>query len=232
VLKVEAIDAYYGTSHVLQGVSLQVGEGEVVGILGRNGVGKTTTLKTILHLVPPRRGRIFFQDREVTHLPAYKMPRLGIGYVPQGRHVFPKLTVLENLKTGLVKARQRRDDEAALAEVLERFPRLRERLRQPAGALSGGEQQMLAIGRALLGRPSLILLDEPTEGLMPAMVALVAETIRQVNRQGVGVLLVEQNVHVARELCARVYIMEKGRVTFEGVAQELRDSVLLKHLGV
>jgi len=209
-----------------------VGDGELVGVLGRNGVGKTTLLKSIMGLVPPRAGSVVFNGVELSRLPAHRIPRLGIGYVPQGRRIFPLLTVRENLRTGLAKARKSIEEEAAFAQVLTNFPVLRARLGQLGGTLSGGEQQMLAVSRALLGAPKLIMLDEPLEGLMPAMVALVCDTVRRICDMGVSVLLVEQNVKMALGVAHRVYIMQKGTVTFAGRAQDCTDEVLLQHLGV
>jgi branched-chain amino acid transport system ATP-binding protein len=232
VLTVDDVHAYYGKSHILQGVSLEVGDGELVGVLGRNGVGKTTLLKSIMGLVPPRRGSIVFGGAELAGLPAHRIPKLGIGYVPQGRHVFPTLTVRENLRIGLVKGNDRRDGGEAFGRVFENFPILEARLDQLGGTLSGGEQQMLAIARALLGGPKLIMLDEPLEGLMPAMVAMVRDTVRRISASGVSVLLVEQNVKMALAVAHRVYIMQKGAVTFTGRAEECTDAVLLQHLGV
>jgi branched-chain amino acid transport system ATP-binding protein len=232
VLQLKNVHTYYGKSHVLQGVSLEVNEGELVGVLGRNGVGKTTLLKSIMGLVPPRAGSVVFNGVELSRLPAHQIPRLGIGYVPQGRRIFPLLTVRENLRTGLAKARNSIEEEAAFAQVFTNFPVLRARLGQLGGTLSGGEQQMLAISRALLGDPKLIMLDEPLEGLMPAMVAMVCDTVRRICDMGVSVLLVEQNVKMALGVAHRVYIMQKGTVTFAGRAQDCTDEVLLQHLGV
>jgi branched-chain amino acid transport system ATP-binding protein len=173
-----------------------------------------------------------FNGVELSRLPAHQIPRLGIGYVPQGRRIFPLLTVRENLRTGLAKAGNSVEEETAFAQVLANFPVLRARLGQLGGTLSGGEQQMLAISRALLGDPKLIMLDEPLEGLMPAMVAMVCDTVRRICDMGVSVLLVEQNVKMALGVAHRVYIMQKGTVTFAGRAQDCTDEVLLQHLGV
>jgi branched-chain amino acid transport system ATP-binding protein len=232
VLALEDVQAYYGKSHILQGVSMEVGAGELVGILGRNGVGKTTLLKSIMGLVPPRGGSIVFDGHELTRRPAHEIPRLGIGYVPQGRHIFPALTVRENLRTGLAKAGNQTDEAKAFEPVFANFPVLRARLGQLGGTLSGGEQQMLAISRALLGNPKLIMLDEPLEGLMPAMVSLVCDTVKRISDMGVSVVLVEQNVKTVIGLARRVYILQKGQVTFAGRSQECTDAVLLQHLGV
>jgi branched-chain amino acid transport system ATP-binding protein len=232
MLKLAGVQAYYGKSHILQGVSLEVGDGELVGILGRNGVGKTTLLKCIMGLVPPRGGSIAFDGAELSRRPAHEIPRLGIGYVPQGRRIFPLLTVRENLRTGLAKARDHVEEEAAFAPVFANFPVLKARLGQLGGTLSGGEQQMLAISRALLGDPKLVMLDEPMEGLMPAMVAMVRDTVKRIAEIGVGVILVEQNVRMVLAVADRVYMMQKGTMTFAGRAEECTDEVLLQHLGV
>ena len=232
MLRLAAVHAYYGKSHILQGVSLEVGDGELVGILGRNGVGKTTLLKCIMGLVPPRGGSIAFDGAELSRRPAHEIPRLGIGYVPQGRRIFPLLTVRENLRTGLAKARDHVEEETAFAPVFANFPVLKARLEQLGGTLSGGEQQMLAISRALLGHPKLVMLDEPMEGLMPAMVAMVRDTVKRIAEMGVGVILVEQNVRMVLAVADRVYMMQKGTMTFAGRAEECTDEVLLQHLGV
>ncbi|MBI5167157.1 MAG: ABC transporter ATP-binding protein [candidate division NC10 bacterium] len=231
MLKVDAIHTYYGKSHILHGVSLEVGEGEVVALLGRNGVGKTTTLKSIMGLVPPRSGSIVFNGREITRLPAYKVPRLGIGYIPQGKHIFPELTVLENLKIGLIRGKLEGD---SLKGTFNYFPRLEERLDQMGGSLSGGEQQMLAIARALITNPRLVLMDEPTEGLMPLLVRLMKDIIKSIKGNGVSLLLVEQNLGTALEVSDKIYIMEKGMIVYEGKPQELAEDeeVKLRYLGV
>lgn len=231
VLQLQEVETYYGKSHILHGVSLEVGPGEVVALLGRNGVGKTTTLRSIMGLTPPRAGRIRFQGREITGLSAHRIPRLGIGYVPQGRHIFPDLTVLENLRIALVKGKL---DEAILRKILNYFPKLETRLAQRGGSLSGGEQQMLAIGRVLVTGPRLILMDEPTEGLQPSLVDLTREIIQAIRSEGVSILLVEQNLEMALKVSHRSYIMEKGAIVFKGRAGELAENheVQLRHLGV
>jgi branched-chain amino acid transport system ATP-binding protein len=231
LLTIENLNAYYGKSHVLQGVALAVRPGETVGLLGRNGVGKTTTLKAIMGLVV-RRGTIRFNDREVSPLPPHEIPRLGIAYVPQGRHIFPTLTVLENLSIALVQ--ERGIPAGRLEEVFGHFPILRSRLQQLGGTLSGGEQQMLAFARAVIARPSLILMDEPSEGLSPVILAGIRDRINAIKASGVGILLVEQNVKLALETCQRVYFMEKGAVRHEVATAELRENAELvsRYLGV
>ena len=235
MLELEGVNAYYGKSHVLHGVSLAVRSGEVVGLLGRNGVGKSTTLKTIMGLVPPATGRIVFEGRDVTGLAPHRVARLGIAWVPEERRVFRLLTVLDNLRTGLdrrgvtVERRQ-----ALLDKIYRHFPRLKERLHQAGGTLSGGEQQMLAIARAMMLEPRIVLLDEPTEGLMPRMVSQIRQIIDVLHREGVAILLVEQNVPLTLAVADRVYIMEKGAVRHEARASELaRDHTAIhRYLGV
>ena len=228
MLRLENVHAFYGKSHILHGVSLEVGEGEVVGILGRNGVGKTTTLKSIIGLVE-RKGLIEFNGQDISRLPPYRIARLGIGYVPQGRMIFPELTVMENLLVGT-----KEEKPETLKEIFDLFPRLEERKTQIAGTLSGGEQQMLAIARALMLEPELILMDEPTEGLMPIMVSRIKEVVHEINERGVSVLLVEQNAKMALDTVERVYIMEKGMIKYHSPSQDLKQNqdVLVRYLGV
>jgi branched-chain amino acid transport system ATP-binding protein len=235
LLSVEEIHTYYGKSHILDGVSLEVGRGEVVGLLGRNGVGKSTTLKAVAGLVHPSRGEVRFEGRPITRSPAHRVARLGIGYVPEDRRIFPLLTVTENLRTGLdrhgVTAARKKE---LLQKVYEYFPVLAERRSQAGGTLSGGEQQMLAIARAMMLEPKIILLDEPTEGLMPRMVSQIREIIGVLHREQVAVLLVEQNVPLTLECARRVYILEKGMVRHHAPATELQvnDTVIHQYLGV
>jgi branched-chain amino acid transport system ATP-binding protein len=235
LVDVADLHTYYGKSHILDGVSLQVGRGEVVGLLGRNGVGKSTTLKTIMGLVNPRRGRVLLEGKAITGLPAHKLARLGVAYVPEDRRIFRLLTVMENLRTGLDRhgVTEARKQEL-LSKVFDYFPVLAERRRQPGGTLSGGEQQMLAIARAMMLEPKIILLDEPTEGLMPRMVSQIREIIEALHRQGVAILLVEQNVPLTLAASQRVYIMEKGSVRHHCAACDLAigDAVVQRYLGV
>ena len=235
MLSLANVHTYYGKSHILHGVSIAVGPGEVVGLLGRNGVGKSTTLKTIMGLVRPSEGTITFEGRDVGGAAPYRLARLGIAYVPEDRRIFPLLTVLENLRTGVDRPEVspgRR--QALLDKVYASFPILRERRNQAGGTLSGGEQQMLAIARAMMLEPKIILLDEPTEGLMPRMVAQIRDIIEVLHRDGVAILLVEQNVPLTLDAADRVYIMEKGVVRHHAPAPELRadQTVIHQYLGV
>ena len=230
MLELNAVHAHYGKVHVLQGTSLQVQSGEAVGLLGRNGVGKTTTLKTIMGLVKATGGEIMFDGRNLTDIAPHTIPGTGIGYVPQGRGIFPSLSVKENLEIGLTKT----PPSQVFDYVFDRFPRLKERLSQPGGTLSGGEQQMLAIARCLVMQPRLLILDEPTEGIMPILVQDIRREIKAVNDAGMSILLVEQNIKTALRLCSRIYIMEKGAVVHQAAAQDLKDDkeTLHRYLGV
>jgi branched-chain amino acid transport system ATP-binding protein len=235
LIAVEDLHTYYGKSHILHGVTLQVGPGEVVGLLGRNGVGKSTTLKTIMGLVRPTEGSVRLGGQPITGLAAHKLARLGIGYVPEDRRIFRLLTVMENLRTGL--DRQGVTDakkQELLDKVFTYFPVLAERRSQAGGTLSGGEQQMLAIARAMMLEPKIILLDEPTEGLMPRMVSQIRTIVDVLHRDNVAILLVEQNVPLTLEASDRIYIMEKGAVRHHAAARDLKvdDAVIRQYLGV
>ena len=235
LVSVDNIHTYYGKSHILHGVTLHIGAGEVVGLLGRNGVGKSTTLKTIMGLARPSQGEVRLAGRAITGLPAHKLARLGVGYVPEDRRIFRFLTVMENLRTGLDRngVTSVRKQEL-LDKVFTYFPVLAERRQQPGGTLSGGEQQMLAIARAMMLEPRIILLDEPTEGLMPRMVSQIGQIIGALHRDGVAILLVEQNVPLTLEASERIYIMEKGLVRHHCTASDINvnDAAIRQYLGV
>ena len=235
IVLVEDVHTYYGKSHILHGVTLHVQPGEVVGLLGRNGVGKSTTLKTIMGLVRLSHGSVLLDGNAISGLPPHKLARLGIGYVPEDRRIFRLLTVMENLRTGLDRNGVTEERKAALLDkVFTYFPVLAERRNQAGGTLSGGEQQMLAIARAMMLEPKIILLDEPTEGLMPRMVSQIRQIIDVLHRDGVAILLVEQNVPLTLEASERVYIMEKGLVRHHCAASEIKvdDPVIKQYLGV
>lgn len=224
MLQVNEIDVYYGAIHALKGVTFNVEENSIVTLIGANGAGKTTTLKTISGILRPRSGSIKFQGQEITRLPAHEIVKMGISQVPEGRRVFPAMTVLENLEMGAYLRRDRKEIKKDFDEVFDRFPRLKERLNQLAGTLSGGEQQMLAIGRALMARPRLMLLDEPSMGLAPLLVREIFEIIKDINRKGTTILLVEQNAHMALSIADRAFVLETGEVVLQGSARELLES--------
>ena len=235
LVAVEEIHTYYGKSHILHGVSLTVGRGEVVGLLGRNGVGKSTTLKTIMGLVHASQGKIFLEGQSIAGLPSHKLARLGMGYVPEDRRIFKLLTVMENLRTGLDRSGVTDAKKSQLLDkVFSYFPVLGQRRSQAGGTLSGGEQQMLAIARAMMLEPKIILLDEATEGLMPRMVSQISQIIDVLHREGVAILLVEQNLPLTLAASQRVYIMEKGVVRHHAAAADLKvgDAVIHQYLGV
>ncbi len=222
MLELRDLNVYYGNIHALQGVSLTVAEGELVTLIGSNGAGKSTTLKTISGLLRPRAGTLAYNGQPLTRLAPHRIVALGISHCPEGRHVFPGLTVAENLRLGAVQRRDRERVGHDAERVYGLFPALQQRSHQPAGTLSGGEQQMLAIGRALMSRPKLLLLDEPSLGLAPLLVAAIFETIVQLKREGTTVLLVEQNARLALDIADRAYVMETGRITLAGPAAELK----------
>jgi branched-chain amino acid transport system ATP-binding protein len=229
VLEVEEVHTYYGGSHVLQGVSLTVGAGEVLTILGRNGMGKTTLIRTIVGFTPPRRGRVRFKGEDTTRWPPFRMVNLGMALVPQGRRVFPSLSVRENLEV----ARRGRGN-WTLERVYDVFPRLRERAGNRANKLSGGEQQMLAIGRALMSNPELLLMDEPTEGLAPLLVREVGRVLGELKRAGLSILLVEQNLPLALSVADRVHVLSRGQIVHSGTPAGLmaNEEVKSRYLGV
>jgi branched-chain amino acid transport system ATP-binding protein len=231
LLEVDDIEVRYGAIKALKGVSFEVNEGEIVALLGANGAGKTTTQKTVSGMLRPALGQIRYDGRRIDGIPAHELISLGICHVPEGRHVFPRMTVAENLDMGAY--RFKRPDEEVLARVLELFPRLQERIRQQAGTLSGGEQQMLAIGRALMGKPRLLLLDEPSMGLAPLIVRQIFDIVREINSAGVTVLIVEQNAAQALALANRGYVLETGEIVLTGTGTELLadDRVRAAYLG-
>jgi branched-chain amino acid transport system ATP-binding protein len=225
MLAVRALNAYYGKSHILHGVDLDVGAGEIVSLLGRNGVGRSTTVKAIIGEVAPI-GSVRFKGREIAGLPSYRIARLGLGYVPENRDIFPGLTVRQNLTLGLKNAN--RPGRWRIGDMLATFPNLAERADTAAGVLSGGEKQMLTICRSLMGDPELIMIDEPTEGLAPLIVAKVAELISEIARRGVSILLVEQKLKIALEISARVYVMGHGTIVFQGTPKALQANSAIR----
>jgi branched-chain amino acid transport system ATP-binding protein len=234
LLEVEAIDVFYGDVQVLHGLSLVVREGEIVTLLGSNGAGKTTTLRAISGVRPPRAGDVRFRGRSLVRLPAAARAELGISLVPEGRELWPQLTVRENLELGAYHPRVRRSAARNLARVFSLFPRLEERSGQLAGSLSGGEQQMCAIGRALMGEPTLLMLDEPSLGLSPILVEQVMQTVAELHQAGITVLLVEQNLRKALEVAERGTVIETGRVRLEGTSAELAKNPEIRaaYLGI
>ncbi|WP_406678764.1 ABC transporter ATP-binding protein [Moorella sp. ACPs] len=228
LLKVENLNVYYGAIHALKGISLEVNEGEIVTLIGANGAGKSTTLKTISGLLHPQSGTITYRGQNINGLPAQAIVKMGISQVPEGRRIFPNLTVRENLELGAYIHRDREGINKSMQEVFRRFPRLKERQKQMAGTLSGGEQQMLAIGRALMSRPKLMLLDEPSMGLAPILVQEIFNIIREINEQGTTILLVEQNANMALSVAHRGYVLETGRITLAGSAADLASSEAVK----
>ncbi|MDS1029850.1 ABC transporter ATP-binding protein [Bacillota bacterium LX-D] len=228
MLKVENIDVFYGAIHAIKGVSLEVNEGEIVTLIGANGAGKTTTLQTISGLIRPKKGEITFKDSKITGVPAQQIVKKGISQVPEGRRVFANLTVLENLEMGAYLRKDKQGINETLEKVFIKFPRLKERAAQLAGTLSGGEQQMLAMGRALMSQPKLMLLDEPSMGLAPILVKEIFSIIKEINESGTTILLVEQNANMALSIANRAYVLETGRVVASGSAAELAESEQIK----
>jgi branched-chain amino acid transport system ATP-binding protein len=223
LLEIENMHSYYGHIHALRGISLTVDEGEVVTLIGSNGAGKTTTLRSIHGILPPREGRIVFAGEEIQGTPAHELIGRGISQSPEGRRIFFRMTVLENLEMGAYHRNDSSEIRQDMDRVFDLFPRLKERTRQEAGTMSGGEQQMLAIGRALMSSPKLLLLDEPSMGLAPVLVERIFEVIREINKQGTTILLVEQNANVALEIAARGYVLETGAIVNSASAKELRE---------
>jgi branched-chain amino acid transport system ATP-binding protein len=233
VLLVEEIHSYYGAIEALKGISLEVYDGEIVTLIGSNGAGKTTTLRSISGIVPPRTGKIVYQGRDITGLPGHTVASMGIAHSPEGRRIFPRMTVLENLEMGAFTRRDTTAIRSDIDRVYEMFPRLKEREKQKAGTMSGGEQQMLAMGRALMAEPTVLLLDEPSLGLAPVIVDKIYEIIREINQQGVTILLVEQNANYALDVSTRGYVLETGTVALTDKSASLRtdERVMAAYLG-
>ena len=231
MLKVTDLHTYYGESHVLQGISLEVEAGSIIGILGRNGMGKTTLLSSIIGFKQPRQGQVFLNGEDVTEVPAHKRVQMALGLVPQGRRIFPTLSVLENLRIGV---RDTENPEWSEERILELLPRIAERLTHKGNELSGGEQQMLAVARALMMNPKCLLMDEPTEGLAPIIVAEIGEIILELKKQGIAILLVEQNVPAALKIADYVHVVSKGTIVFSSKPEELakRDDIKSQYLGL
>jgi branched-chain amino acid transport system ATP-binding protein len=227
MLRVAGLSAHYGRAHILADMNFEVPEGQVVVLLGRNGAGKSTTLKSIMGLTPPSRGSVVFDGQNLVGVPTHQIARKGVGWVPEERRIFPQLSVQENLRVSVL-AHHVRDPQAALQGVYEMFPRLRERARQDGRSLSGGEQQMLALARALISGPRLLLIDEPTQGLAPNLVTGIAQSLLRIKGQGLSVLLVEQNARVALEIADRVYLIDHGVIQFGGSAAELQADQALQ----
>ena len=227
LLELDSVDAYYGHIQALRGVSLTVERGEIVTLIGSNGAGKTTTLRTVAGVMRPRQGMVRFDGRDLAKVPANQIVRLGIAHAPEGRRIFPRMTVRENLELGAY-ARGKVDLSGDFERVFTLFPRLRERIGQTAGTLSGGEQQMLAIGRALMARPTVLLLDEPSMGLAPVLVELVFETIRDINQQGTTILLVEQNALIALSIAHRGYVLQTGTIVLADTARNLAANEMVR----
>ena len=233
MLEVKDLEVYYGVIQAIKGVSFQVNQGEVIALIGANGAGKTTILHTVTGLLSPKRGSVVFEGKEITKVPAHKIVSMGMAHVPEGRRVFAELSVYENLKMGAYTRKDKKEIEESLANVYKRFPRLEERKNQMAGTLSGGEQQMLAMGRALMSKPKIILMDEPSMGLSPIMVNEIFDIIRAVCESGTTVLLVEQNAKKALSIADRAYVLETGNIVLEGKAEDLleNDSIKKAYLG-
>ena len=228
LLAVKDLSVHYGAICALHGISFELNPGEIVTLIGANGAGKSTTLKTISGLVKSSAGEIKFQNQNLNGIAAHKIAGLGIAHVPEGRKPFSNLTVYENLRLGAYNTKDKSGIESAMAKVFESFPRLKERLAQPAGTLSGGEQQMLAMGRGLMARPKLLMLDEPSMGLSPILVSEIFAIIKEINQQGTTILLVEQNANMALSIAQRAYVLETGSIVLEGKAHELRENHKVK----
>lgn len=236
LLKVDNLNTYYGESHVLQDMSLAIDQGEIVALLGRNGMGKSTTMKSIMGLVKPKSGTVIYKDRDITGYPPYKVARAGIGYVPEDRRIFPNLSVMDNLAMGIKggKIDKGNPDAWTVEKIFNQFPALKARRNQRGSHLSGGEQQMLSLGRSLMGSPELVMVDEPTEGLAPIVVKEVRDMLEDIHKTGVAILFVEHNLRVAMSLAERIYLMGKAYLAFSGTVEELdaRPEIREKYLEV
>lgn len=233
MLEVKDLEVYYGVIQAIKGISFQVNQGEVIALIGANGAGKTTILHTVTGLLSPKKGSVMFEGKDITKVPAHKIVSMGMAHVPEGRRVFAELSVYENLKMGAYTRKDKSEIEESLENVYKRFPRLKERKNQMAGTLSGGEQQMLAMGRALMSKPKIILMDEPSMGLSPILVNEIFDIIQAVSESGTTVLLVEQNAKKALSIADRAYVLETGNIILEGKAKDLLedDSVKKAYLG-
>ena len=228
ILEVKGLEVYYGVIQAIKGISFEVNQGEIIALIGANGAGKTTTLQTITGLIPSKAGTITYEGKDITKIPGYKLVGMGIAHVPEGRRVFAELSVLQNLKLGAYTRNDKNEMEETLKEIYERFPRLEERKNQMAGTLSGGDQQMLAMGRALMSHPKLIVMDEPSMGLSPLYVNEIFDIIQKINKDGVTVLLVEQNAKKALSIANRAYVLETGKIALSGDAKELMNDDSVK----
>jgi branched-chain amino acid transport system ATP-binding protein len=230
LLELRDLHTYYGHIHALRGISLHVDQGEIVTLIGANGAGKSTTLRSISGLVPARSGSVLLDGQDITHLPPHQIVAAGVGHVPEGRGIFPRLTVKENLEMGAFVIRNRAEIQERTESVFNLFPRLKERINQKGGTLSGGEQQMLATARGLMLRPKILLMDEPSMGLAPVLVETIFDVIRDLNRrEGVTILLVEQNAHMALQIASRGYVLQTGAIVLEDSAEGLRDNEMVRH---
>lgn len=228
VLEVKNLEVYYGVIQAIKGISFEVNQGEIIALIGANGAGKTTTLQTITGLIPAKNGQILYEGKDITRIPSHKLVSMGIAHVPEGRRVFAELTVLQNLKLGAYTRKDKAEIEETLKNIYKRFPRLEERKNQMAGTLSGGEQQMLAMGRALMSHPKLIVMDEPSMGLSPIYVNEIFDIIQEINKSGTTVLLVEQNAKKALSIAHKAYVLETGNIVLSGDAKELMNNDSVK----
>lgn len=228
ILEVKDLEVCYGVIQAIKGISFEVNQGEIIALIGANGAGKTTTLQTITGLIPAKSGKILYEGKDITKTPGYRLVSMGIAHVPEGRRVFAEMTVLQNLRMGAYTRNDKAEVEETLKTIYKRFPRLEERKNQPAGTLSGGEQQMLAMGRALMSRPRLMLMDEPSMGLSPIYVNEIFDIIKEIHQSGTTVLLVEQNAKKALSIADKAYVLETGRIVLSGSAREMMDNEQVK----